>query len=343
MTADLPSTDPTNKLARELIAEFDLEKLSLPAYLHDLKPIKVGGMGAIYRASRGDDGKTLAVKVLLPSLLQDQTARKRFIYEAKAIALLTHPNIVSVFDYGVSASDSPYIVMEYLKGSTLWNQINNEGPMTVDKGLEVFVQCADALGHAHSAGLIHRDLKPSNIMLVPGEKNTTVVKIVDFGIAKFYRDEAVTGEKFTPLTMAGDVVGTPLFMSPEQCLAKPLDARSDVYAFGCVMYFVLTGKMAVDGVTAFEIFAKHCEGEVDFTPVPDEMRPIVRKCLEKEEIDRYQSMDALKKDLNKLIQNGTAVILVTGKVRKKVQKTMIVVVCFILAYIVTYLVIVLLS
>ena len=308
---------PTTGKDQKVFTELSLEELDLPEYLHDLEAIRVGGMGAILRGTHKDTGATLAIKVLLPSLLEDEIARKRFLHEAKNNSLLDHENVVKIFDYGVSDAETPYIVMEFIEGETLWQRIKDGAPLSNELFTEVFPQIIAGLEHAHSKGLVHRDLKPSNIMLSKDADGKTLVKVVDFGIAKFYRDDTVSGEQQTPLTLAGDVVGTPLFMSPEQCMAQTVDARSDIYAVGCMMYFALTGNLAVDGANAAEIFGKHCNGTVDLSALPESFLPVVRKCLEKEPIDRYQSMTRLLSDFRKVERWGSVRIFITGVWRKR--------------------------
>lgn len=294
------------------------EDMALPSYIGELKPINSGGMGAVFEAVDLGTGKKLAVKALLPRHLQDDSERKRFVREAEVIRALNNAHIVELKDYGVSSSNTPYMVMEFITGNTLQFRIQSEGPLSVEDAADIFAQIADGLEHAHSKGILHRDLKPSNVMLVKADGKTTV-KIVDFGIAKFYRDNAA-GIEDEPLTLAGECMGTPLYMSPEQCMAQPLDARSDVYSFGCVLYHCLTGKVPFLGASPMETLRLHVDSPVDFSMVPPAMRQLVSKCMEKEAADRYQTMKAVRQDLARLRSTGkTQFRLETGQ-RKMIIK-----------------------
>lgn len=294
------------------------EDLKLPEYISNLKQLKFGGMGAVFEATDSRNGRKLAVKALLPRHVGNDTERKRFVREAEIISSLDNPHIVKLYDYGVSASNTPYMVMEFIEGHSLLTAFQTGGNLTIEQSLDLYAQVADGLKHAHSRGVLHRDLKPSNIMLTQVNEKV-VVKLVDFGIAKFYRDEAVLHEDETPLTLAGEALGTPIYMSPEQCMAKPVDERSDIYSLGCVMYHTLTGKRPVEGKSAAEILAKHVNSETDTSIVPDVVRPFVRKCLEKDPFDRYQTMTEIIDVLNILQSKGATPFHLTGKQKKSVR------------------------
>lgn len=315
--------------------------MGLPAYVGELIPINRGGMGAVFEAIDLGTGAKIAVKALLPRHLQDDSERKRFIREVEVISSLKNQHIVEVKDFGVSESNIPYMVMEYLTGTTLQSKIQSEGPLSVDQALDIFLQIADGLEHAHSKGILHRDLKPSNVMLC-AVNDKTLVKIVDFGIAKFYRDDGIAGG-VEQLTLPGDCMGTPLYMSPEQCKAAPLDVRSDVYSFGCVLYHCLTGKVPLLGSSCMETLKLQVTAPADFTLVPPAMRQLVSKCMEKDPADRYNSMRALSQDLVRLRTTGKTQFRLETTQRKRLSKLIQQIVFIALGFAVGYGVIVLLQ
>lgn len=310
--------------------------LELPEYVSNLNLISSGGMGAVFEAKNKKSGQRLAVKVLLPKLLDDETSRKRFVQEAKTIQALNSDNIVKSYDYGAPDTKPPFLVMEFLEGCTLGSRIKENGPLDLATFLTVFLQVASGLSHAHASGIIHRDIKPSNIMLCTSD-GELVVKIVDFGMAKLFRDEKALQEA---LTISGNIVGTPLFMSPEQCLAKPLDARSDIYALGCVMYLAWSGKLAVDGTTMVEMFGKHVSSPVDLTILAEPLKSVISRCLEKNPDDRYQTTEELKEDLLRIQQVGKAKFHLTGQQRTSLKSSILTVVWVIVGFAVGYMIMV---
>jgi serine/threonine protein kinase len=276
------------------------EKIEIDGYeLEDL--LGAGGMGEVYRASRqGLDGK-LAVKILKSNLLPDEGCRRRFEQEARAAALLTSPHLVSVLGYGIAEAGAPYLVMEYIDGESLAAFLSRE--RHVESGLftNIFAQVCEALIHSHGKEIIHRDLKPSNIMLSPQENGSFLIKVVDFGIARLL-PRAETNEQ--KLTQTGELLGSPVYMSPEQCTGQPMDARSDIYSLGCVMYEALTGRPPFLGDNVVQTILMHLHDEparfdeiLCQNTVPAEIEEIVRKCLEKRPPDRYQSAEELKEAL----------------------------------------------
>ena len=213
-----------------------------------------------------------------------------------------------MYDFGVTPQGQPYLVMDLLEGTNLSAVLEAEGYLHPDRALNIFIQTCGALAHAHQKNVIHRDLKPGNIMLVDYEGRHDWVQIVDFGMAKIL--SAVDGEQDN-LTRAGEVFGSPMYMSPEQCMAKELDARSDIYSLGCVMYRTLTGVPAVGGSTAMECFNKHANGEVApfATACPEfhlspTLEAIVFKTMAKNPDHRFQSMLDLRDALMQEAQLG---------------------------------------
>lgn len=215
--------------------------------------IGVGGMGVVYRCSQVFIGKDLAIKTLNQSSMNDD-AVQRFQTEAKAAGALNHPNIVSVHDFGVTDGGTPYMVMDFVPGKTLHDVLSEKGQLSLDQVLDIFIQCADALAHAHGKGVLHRDIKPSNIVLLQDENiGPGSIRILDFGIAKITSNSAQTQE----LTKTGMVIGSPLYMSPEQSIGKKMDARTDIYSLGCVMFECLCGAPPFQGDTIIETLMLH--------------------------------------------------------------------------------------
>ena len=266
-----------------------------------------GGMGLVYKAKHLLMKRLVAIKLMLPQYASNATALKRFQHEAQAASHLNHPNILTVYDFGVTPQGQPYLVMDLLEGTNLSAVLEDSGYLSPERAVNIFSQTCSALAHAHSKDVIHRDLKPGNIMLVEYEGRKDWVQIVDFGMAKIL--SAVDGER-EELTKAGEVFGSPMYMSPEQCMAKELDARSDIYSLGCVMYRTLTGKPAVAGNTAMECFNKHANGEPEpFASICPELNLsanleyIVFKAMAKEPGDRFQSMLELRDALLAEVQD----------------------------------------
>ena len=260
-----------------------------------------GGMGVVYKAKHLLMQRTVAIKMLLPEVVSNEFALARFQKEAQAASSLNHPNILTIFDFGISEKQQPYLVMDYLKGGTLAEALEKESYLHLQNGISVFIQIASALSHAHQKGVIHRDLKPANIMLVEYEGQGDFVKIVDFGIAKtLSRGDGQSVE----LTQTGQVFGSPIYMSPEQCRGTHLDARTDIYSMGCVMYRSITGSTPFLGQDALELMYKQVNQKPacfdDVCPhlkIPKNFEDVVMKCLEKDANNRYQTMLDLRKDL----------------------------------------------
>lgn len=269
-----------------------------------LEKIGSGGMGAVYKARHQLMHRVVAIKVVLAQLSANSSTLKRFAQEARASSQLNHPNILTVFDFGISPAGQPYLVMDFLEGVNFARVLEENGRLPVERAIRIFLQVCAALGHAHQRGIVHRDLKPSNIMLTELDGEPDFAKVLDFGIAKVL--STVEGESDN-LTRTGEIFGSPLYMSPEQFRGRALDARSDIYSLGCVMYRTLTGICPVTGKDVLECMYKHVNENVPpFQQVvpelnlPERLETIVMKALAKEPEERYATMNELRADLESL-------------------------------------------
>ena len=257
--------------------------------------VGVGGMAEVYRARDSLLGREVAVKVLSERFSRDRSFVERFRREAQSAANLNHPNIVSLYDFG--GDDSTYfIVMEYIDGSSLGDIIRQDGPLLPERAAEIASDVAQALQRAHSAGIVHRDIKPTNIMITSSGQT----KVTDFGIARAMGDGEQT------MTQTGMVIGTASYLAPEQAQGNPVDARSDVYALGCVLYEMLTGRPPFSGDTPLSIAYKHVR-ETPTPPsrvnsdVPAGLEAIVMKALAKNPENRYSSATEMHEDLERFL------------------------------------------
>ncbi|MCC6978138.1 MAG: protein kinase [Candidatus Melainabacteria bacterium] len=260
-----------------------------------------GGMGMVYRAKHLLMQRDVAIKILHTKMVGNADALKRFKVEAQAASTFSHPNILNVHDFGVSNQGQPYMVMDYLEGTTLTSLLDAEKRVPVVRAVNMFLQISSALAHAHSKDIIHRDVKPSNIMLVEFEGRKEFVKLVDFGIAKVLNPTIPEAEN---LTRTGEVFGSPLYMSPEQCKGMKLDARADIYSLGAVMYRVVAGRPIFNTADPLEtMFKQVCEMPDAFAiacpdaEIPQQLEGVIFKCLAKDREERFQSMNDLRNEL----------------------------------------------
>ncbi len=265
-----------------------------------------GGMGLVYRARHAMLGKALAIKVLKPEVSRDEGVIARFRREAQSASAIGSPHICDVSDFGTLPDGSTYFVMEFLDGPPLTKVMELERPMSVARIVRVGQQLADALGAAHERGIIHRDLKPDNVHLVRHGSRDDFVKVLDFGIAK------VGNAADKKLTQAGQVFGTPHYMSPEQCSGREVDHRTDIYAIGVMLYEMATGQVPFDADNLMGVLTKHVyENPIpprELPPpvnVPAGLEAIILKALAKQPEHRYQSMAELRADLDVVAQGGT--------------------------------------
>lgn len=230
--------------------------------------LTTGGMGSIYRARHLHMGRIVAIKILHPFLHGNLKLIKQFQQEAEVAAGLIHPNVVTIFDFGISKSGEPFLVMDYIDGHSLDEILNSEKTLSLRRFLRLFIQVCDGLQEAHNKGIVHCDIKPGNIMIgkkgdAKGEQTRECPKIVDFGIARINPKDLGISEK---RTMDFAVSGSPRYMSPEQCVGGSVDERSDIYSLACVMYEAITGRPVFDDLTVYELFNK----QVNYPPRPFE-------------------------------------------------------------------------
>jgi eukaryotic-like serine/threonine-protein kinase len=271
-----------------------------------LEVLGEGGMGRVYKARHVALGRLFALKALRRELVSDETLTQRFLHEARATAMVKHPSVVEISDFGRMSDGTPYFVMELFSGETLGDVIKAGGPIPAGRAVRIVRQVAAALAAAHRAGVVHRDLKPDNIFLLgaqagevsdvssPGAalKDGSSARVVDFGASKIIGVER--------MTQAGIVYGTPHYMSPEQASGAPVDHRADVYALGVIMYEMFTGRVPFMADTYMGVLTQHMFVQpVAPSQVSDAakelgaLEEITLKCLEKKPEDRFASMDAL--------------------------------------------------
>lgn len=263
-----------------------------------------GGMSVVYKAKQLRVNRYVAIKTLIMRLDTKPVYRERFQREIQSLCSLNHPHIVTVYDCLIGDDDHPYVIMDFLRGRSLEALIEEDGPLSLERFARIAVQVCSALEHAHRNGIVHRDLKPGNVVLLDEEND--FVKVVDFGLAKI-------GEDSRKLTKSGELWGSPPYMSPEQCMGKEVDARSDVYSLGAVMYEMLTGKDPYhEAVTVFELIQQHvgsppppCSTTNPSVSVPFAVEEVIQKAMAKDPLNRYQTAGELRNALVKACTGST--------------------------------------
>ena len=273
--------------------------------------IGVGGMGEVYQAHDTKLGRDVAIKVLPEAVAHDPERLSRFRREAKMLASLNHPNIATI--HGLEQSNgTSYLVMELVSGETLADRVKRDGALPIEEALKICAQVAEALEAAHEKGIIHRDLKPANVKVTPEGK----VKVLDFGLAKAFAGDGVSDDPSNSptlsmaATMHGVILGTAAYMSPEQARGKTVDKRTDIWAFGCLLYELLTGKQAFDGEDITEILAAVVKTEPDWRTLPPatpvKVRDLLRRCLQKDKTLRMQAAGDARIEIHEALASPTA-------------------------------------
>jgi serine/threonine-protein kinase len=290
-----PASDPY--LGKVIAERYFVERL-----------LGVGSMGLVYRCRHTVLDKTVALKIIRQDLAQDAETVGRFMTEARSASAIGSKHIVEVLDFGTLPDGASYIVMEYLEGLTLGEALDSPGGLTLGDALDIGIQMSEALGAAHAAGVVHRDLKPDNVFLLQSERGW-FVKILDFGIAKIMQG----GQK---LTVAGSVIGTPHYMSPEQATGARTDARTDVYSLGVIMYEMACGKVPFDAENPLAVISMQVTDEPPQLrkrmpagrTLPQGFEAVVHKCLAKEQNDRFSTMEDVRAALERIAGGGVPLV-----------------------------------
>ncbi|NQV00265.1 MAG: protein kinase [Parcubacteria group bacterium] len=283
--------------------EWSFEKGAIIDRYEIARAIGQGGMGEVYEArDMSLGGKKVAIKILSSKVAQNNERIERFTREAFAAANIGHDGICDVTDMGIHSTDTPFIVMEYLEGQSLEDLLSQEGRLSSKLAVEIIQQVLSALSAAHQKGIIHRDLKPDNIFLTRNSRNGVMVKLLDFGVAKFVEDDG----RSTRLTQEATVIGTPSYMSPEQVqgYSERIDKRSDLFGVGVVLFELLTGQLPFDGTSNNLVMIQIARDRAPdpreiFNEVPNELANIVNRALQREKPDRFQDAEEFMRALDK--------------------------------------------
>jgi len=307
---DTTTLCPSDGIALEKDADSLIGTILAGKYRIDER-LNEGGMGTVYRGTHVLMDKTVAIKVLRPAFAADEKIVARFSREARAASRISHPNALSVTDFGEDDNGNVFLVMEFLNGKTLKQVIREEGPLPLARVVDIIRQVGDALSAAHAQGVIHRDLKSDNIMLVDTMSGDHA-KVLDFGIAKIHEPD---GTPDTGLTAPNLVIGTPQYMSPEQCSQdSAIDARSDIYSLGVILYEMLVGHVPFSGDSPTIVMMKHLQEPVpsvleERSDLPPAIGRVVARAMAKLPANRYQNVAELVEDLT--IASGMTILGMT--------------------------------
>ncbi len=278
-----------------------------------------GGMGTVFKVKQLSTGSVFAIKLMRSDLAKDPVSVKRFEQEVESCISLCHENLPIVYGLHKTSDGRPYFVMDYLEGSTLQMLLAKEGFLDAKRALSIFSKVCAALTYAQRFHIVHRDLKPSNIFIVINDNSEESVKVLDFGIARVLKSDPGLAQS---LTSTGEIFGSPLYMSPEQCRGEEVDTRSDIYSLGCVVYEMLCGKPPFQGKNPVQTILKHLS---DDEPDPlvskkldisNSFQNVVFKCLEKRPENRYADFRELQRDLN-LLETGAEVTVELAQRKRK--------------------------
>jgi len=313
-------------IARDIASNSESNSISLPmigktiSHYQIVDKVGVGGMGVVYKARDTKLGRDVAIKVLPEEFARDPDRITRFLREAKLLASLNHSNIAAIYDLEEADSEQ-FLIQELIEGETLADRLKH-GQISVEESLELSLQITEALEAAHEKGIIHRDLKPSNIKITPEGK----VKVLDFGLARAFRNKTKNADSSNlsatreSITQAGVVLGTAAYMSPEQVKGKSADGRADIWAFGCVLYKMLTGKSPFAGEDFSQTLANVLEHEPDLSQVPRNIHPKIKetleRCLEKDPRNRWHHIADVRLDIRKVLDDEGRGLAKPGTIAK---------------------------
>ncbi len=302
LTADPPP--PNEPRERVVVGRDPLLGETIDGRYHIEALLGEGGMGLVYRATHTSLRKTLAIKILRPDVSRDDEVLQRFRQEAQSASAIGNQHIVDISDFGTLPDGSTYFVMEHLDGVDLIHAIEDKKRLRPERAMHIARQLSRALGAAHAEGIVHRDLKPENVYLIQRGRDADFVKVLDFGIAK-------VGGGTSKLTQAGEVFGTPHYMSPEQCAGSSVDHRTDIYSLGVMLYEMITGDVPHDADNMMGILTKHIYEEPRrpselISDLPANLEHVILRCMHKDIEVRYQTMAEVERDLTR-VENGEAV------------------------------------